>query len=608
LAVTQNVANQERLSGILFAYDDNHGGLARINFASVTDVLDVELFDLEVHVNLSREVFDFGLTRFYNMTKKKPDLRAGPIAMSAHHYGNLKALRSGSETYWNTANLQPFFPPIERLFKTTTLENASEYGIRFPNEVSAIMGENTIKTSQGEVLEIHRKNSMVLSPFKWMQGDYGKVLGLPNSSEESLLVHRKLQNPDNSAYVGAIISAALSHSGCRHFPKVYGVFTGMSRAHTIDISDDYADLCERSWFSTNIGKTFEIKLSDSVNKVSDFNHTRGARPSLLLSEDEVDLGNVETLEGIPASDEMATMNQVFKEEAETDDDSSDNSSVSTSYIFAVESCDCESFGDEEEEEEEEEEPFAWATFTNVPVQTTVMERCEGTLYKLCSLTPEPEKHLAWVAQTMFALAFAQCHFAFTHNDLHSNNVMYIPTAEEFLYYTCEGALYRVPTFGYLIKIIDFERGTASVKLAGMKEAKLFMSDHFLSDEEAGGQYNFGMCYNSKYKEIKPNASFDLVRLATSMFWDLFPDGPDGDYADNLLFKLFVKWLTLEDGTSVLFGKTEPRHDRFHGFDLYKAIARYCKDTAVPRKEIVSLKPKYEISKIPLGASVCSVDF
>jgi hypothetical protein len=27
------------------------------------------------------------------------------------------------------------------------------------------------------------------------------------------------------------------------------------------------------------------------------------------------------------------------------------------------------------------------------------------------------------------------------------------------------------------------------------------------------------------------------------------------------------------------------HDRYHGFDLYKAIVRYCGDSAVPKKEI-----------------------
>jgi hypothetical protein len=140
----------------------------------------------------------------------------------------------------------------------------------------------------------------------------------------------------------------------------------------------------------------------------------------------------------------------------------------------------------------------------------------------------------------------------------------------------------------------------------MKESKLFMSDHYDPDEEAGGQYNTGPYYTSKYKEIKANPSFDLVRLATSMFWDMFPDGPSGDYSDNIVFTFFMKWLTLEDGSSILFGKKELKHDRFHGFHLYKAIVRLCKD-AIPRKELLSLKSVFGIETLPTGVSLCSID-
>jgi hypothetical protein len=69
----------------------------------------------------------------------------------------------------------------------------------------------------------------------------------------------------------------------------------------------------------------------------------------------------------------------------------------------------------------------------------------------------------------------------------------------------------------------------------------------------------------------------------------------------------MKWLTLEDGTSVLFGKEDPRHDRYHGFDLYKAISRYCKDTAVPRKELVNLKMFYETTSVPLTETALVID-
>ena len=135
----------------------------------------------------------------------------------------------------------------------------------------------------------------------------------------------------------------------------------------------------------------------------------------------------------------------------------------------------------------------------------------------------------------------------------------------------------------------------------MKDPKFFMSDHFSVNDEAGGQYNYPPFYNSKFKEVKPNPSFDLVRLATSLFWDFFPEGPTHEeYKKNPIFLLFIKWLTTEDGSSVLFGKEDARHDRYHGFGLYKAIARYCRDNAVPRKEIVNLKMFYETPSVPLG--------
>ena len=39
---------------------------------------------------------------------------------------------------------------------------------------------------------------------------------------------------------------------------------------------------------------------------------------------------------------------------------------------------------------------------------------------------------------------------------------------------------------------------ASIKITGLKEPKLFMSDHFHIDEEAGGQYNYGDYYHSNF--------------------------------------------------------------------------------------------------------------
>lgn len=510
--------------------------------------------------------------------------------MSVHKY-DLTTLRNQSQIHWGISNLQPFFPTIEKLFKTETLENVHSYGIRFPEEVMTIVNPTKIRTTSGKEVEVHRKTTMLLSPFKWMKGTYGSALGLPTSTETAAALSSKLQNTNNAGYVGAIISATLSNSGCLHFPKVYGVFTGTATEHTIDVSDDYGELSERPWFSQNIGKLFEMKLSDVVQNHTEFRHTRCARTALELGE-EVVLGDIAELDAPVVGDiTMGEMNRVLHDEEMDDGDVSESSSVSTEDMFEIVSCACDGEDEDDEEIDEDEscEPFAWATFKNVPVQMTLMEKCTGTLYELMMMNLDPEKHLAWMTQVMFALAYAQRNFGFTHNDLHANNVMYVPYDKEFLYYNCGSQLYKVPTFGYLIKIIDFERGIASIKITGMKEPKVFMSDHYDLDEEAGGMFNYDVYYTSKYPEIKPNASADLVRLATSLYWDLFPE----EDSSSRLCGMMKRWMSTETG-SVMFGKNDPHHDRYHGFELYKAIVRFCKDSAVPRKEISLLRDLYGI--------------
>jgi hypothetical protein len=130
-----------------------------------------------------------------------------------------------------------------------------------------------------------------------------------------------------------------------------------------------------------------------------------------------------------------------------------------------------------------------AIFHQVPVITTVMEKCKGTFYDLIREYPEPSKHMAWVAQLIFGLAYAQRNYGLTHNDLHGNNVMYVPTDQEYLYYKMNGLTYQVPTYGYIMKIIDFDRAILSLRLVGMKHPRQFMSSQFQPDEEAAGQYN-----------------------------------------------------------------------------------------------------------------------
>ena len=517
------------------------------------------------------------------------DLRTTAVQLKLHRYPRLDG------TMWDMKNMQPFFPPLEKLFKTEVVSNFQDYGVRLSEEIEKIVDGDMVKTTSGKTPVIHRKTTMILSPFKWMRGDYG-TLGLPKPEDTASDIQEKLQSPHTAGYVGALASLLLSESGCIHFPKVYGVYTAIADNHTIDISDDYEDLSERKWFMDNIGKTFELKLRQAEG-AAEFSHTRSQRPGVQLGED-VSLDDLITdVEADHVSEPSERGHSESNEDSESEWNS-ESSSEESEDEFEIRSCDCSEDESDEEGEEEDEEAFAWATFKGVPVITTVMEKLDGTFYDLVSKHPEPEKHAAWVAQIVFALAYAQRNYAFTHNDLHGNNVMYTPTEQEFLYYKHHGVAYRVPTYGYVMKIIDFDRAIVSARLIGMKEPRLFASSQFQAEDEAAGQYNIEPFGDPARPRILPNPSFDLCRFATSMFWDMFPEGPDHPYT-HPLFGVFKQWMTQSDGSSVFFRKQNDRHDRYHGFDLYKAIARYCKDSATPRRELAKLTP-FVVPSVPLG--------
>jgi hypothetical protein len=504
---------------------------------------------------------------------------------------------------WGFKHIQPFFPPLEKLFKTDAVANIRDYGIRLSEGATSVRDKDTVKTD-ARTVAIHRKTTMLVCMYKWMRGDYGP-LGIPKPAEIANDIQFRLQNPNNAGYVGALASILLSESGCPHFPKVFGVYTGIVDTHTVDISDDYEELSGRGWFGDNLGKTFDLQLRDVPNDV-EFSHTRRHRACIGVG-DEALLDGVEDIDADHVSNpETAESASEFNESSDSSFEHENETTTTGDDIFDIESCDCEDDeSDSEYADDDDDEPFAWATFRDVPVVTTVMEKCDLTFVDMIRLHKEPEKHVAWVAQIVFAMAFAQRTFGLTHNDLHSNNVMCVPTTEEYLYYNHANTLYRVPTYGYLIKIIDFDRAIFSVRLQGMKEPKLFASSQFNVGEEAEGQYNMEPFYVREFPHILPNPSFDLVRFAISVFWDLFPQGPDGDYT-HPLFKLFLQWTTLPDGSSVMFRKLRDNHDRYHGFHLYKAIARYCKDSAVPRKEIAKMTA-YQVASVPLGKACVTIE-
>ena len=224
--------------------------------------------------------------------------------------------------------------------------------------------------------------------------------------------------------------------------------------------------------------------------------------------------------------------------------------------------------DEESESSIEEETLT-LTFSKFPVQVICMEQCENTFdYLIMNGELTDDEWFSALMQIIMILITYQKMFLFTHNDLHTNNVMYIPTNKKFIYYTFKKQTYKVPTFGKIYKIIDF--GRAIYKLNG----KILCSDSFKTGGDAATQYNTEPYFNDKKPRLEPNYSFDLCRLACSIF-DYVVD--DFETIKNMnecspLVKLIVEWCVDDNGVNVLYKNNGV--ERYPDFKLYKMIARF----------------------------------
>jgi hypothetical protein len=220
-----------------------------------------------------------------------------------------------------------------------------------------------------------------------------------------------------------------------------------------------------------------------------------------------------------------------------------------------------------------------ARIPEFPVELICMESCENTFDDLIASNElSEEEWLSSFMQIIMILLTYQKTFAFTHNDLHTNNVMYNHTDKKYVYYCYKNQYYKVPTFGRLFKIIDF--GRAIYKYKG----NLFCSDSFENGGDAATQYNTEPYFNDKKPRIDPNYSFDICRLACSIFDYLVEDITNVKYLENKnpIVKLIVEWCSDDKGINLLYKANG--EDRYPEFKLYKMIAR-CSHNHTPENQL-----------------------
>jgi len=458
--------------------------------------------------------------------------------------------------------------------------------------------------------EIFFKLAPLLDPYKYLIGKYTQednLFNLPVFGEQTVSVNSKLLDTNNSAYVDGFfvyLSSCLNeHSNFLHGINYYGSFLSIKNNYEINISDDLDYLTNSDFFIKNKGTLFQVQdyehlysnehIKKKPIKISSFN----SNVSLGVVEDVLD-----DLEQLPPAEEITLIDltnvNLFELEEnrniksttirtsstcssrtshtlsnlEEDDVTMEDSNEITENGGKMEDdSGSDSWEDESDDHSEEcEEEEIIATLPRFPVQVICMEHCEDTFDNLIlhnDLTTE--EWLSALMQVIMTLITYQKVYSFTHNDLHTNNVMYVTTTQKFIYYRFNGVVYKVPTFGRLFKIIDFGRSIYKFK------GNIFCSDSFQIGNDAATQYNTEPYFNDKKPRLEPNYSFDLCRLGCSIFDYLVRDLSELKNMKSCkdpVKKIIVEWCLDDNGVNLLYKNNGD--DRYPEFKLYKMISRF----------------------------------
>jgi hypothetical protein len=207
-----------------------------------------------------------------------------------------------------------------------------------------------------------------------------------------------------------------------------------------------------------------------------------------------------------------------------------------------------------------------------PVQVIALECCTDTLDALLLQVADDLKDSEWAAlvmQILMMLITYQHVFGLTHNDLHTNNIMYVETDQPFLYYkVAADRFYKVPTYGRLFKIIDF--GRAIYKFRGQT---LCSDSYDPLHGDAATQYNCEPYMNPAKPRLDPNPSFDLCRLGCALFDFLVDDISDTKkvMAASPIKAVMLGWCFDDKGRNIIYKNNG--EERYPDFKLYKMIAR-----------------------------------
>ena len=377
--------------------------------------------------------------------------------------------------------------------------------------------------------ELFCKCIPLLDPLYFIKNNYNNIIHrnplLPSCYNHNTF--EKINDMNNSAYIDTFFSYICSNLTQKDilpsFPIFYGSMNGIKKSFNYDISDEYYDLKYEDWFYKNIGITYSMDIY--VDSDTESESSKSSRSSKSSKSSK-----------------------------------SSNISEKEDYI---------------------------ACLKDIPCQQFFIEKLEGTLEDFLDKDDVKEDLLlTCMFQISFALTYLQKHYQFTHNDLHINNIMFEKTDRTYLYYKYNNIYFKIPTHGYIFKIIDFGRSIFTF------HKKTFFNDTFYKHGEADGQYTLPfdkLLFDSNGKKhIKPNYNFDLCRLAITIL-DVLDFDKEKEYKEQQPFFNFIYNLTLDDKGDSFF-------DLNDDFTLYKIISEEATNS-LPSKIIQNyIFKQYRIKK------------
>lgn len=551
------------------------------------------------------------------------------------------------QSYWPYLNLfsTPEFGSIEKSELDTKYFITNWNKIIEPKIWNCSISDLSNNDYSGNVFikDIHLLDPISLLKHEFVPTNYSF---LPNYSLKWIIPYEKIQARDNQAYVDCLcyylFSRLREENISQHFVLFYGNKLGVKDSYEYKITDLYDSLRndKKFWDGIRDSKS-KLKLQKNDNDIHESDEPEIYKflniPNRFINEQNISENSLDIIELKPELNSVLSNELMELTEPDLCDSGLDTINIKRSDSESVKSQDMSQSshetnsdaGDDTEETEDSEVDIV-IEVPNVPIISVFQEAQNGVLDKLLNEsqidgferdTPEYDKiWLAWLFQICAALSILQKIFLFTHNDLHTNNIVWRTTEQKYLFYKSKkGTIWRIPTHGKILSIIDFGRAILTFK------NDMIISDDHWPNNYAGDQYNFGPFFDPEKPEIIPNPSFDLCRLAVSMLDGLYDEFPKSRpflkkqppkilsqepgwtiyETKSRLFNILWSWTVDTSGKTIY--ENSDKSERYPGFELYKRIAQDVK-SAIPREQISREEfQDFIITKLPKGVHTYFVD-